>query len=168
MALFKRMSRLYLCLLRRKICGSVRAGIEIAQNAAPDLKRLHLELGGKAPVIVYDDCNFEKSVQGVAEANLYNAGQDCAAGTRVLVQEGIAKEFTAALAKKVAEYKFGKPEDDENFYGSLNSQNQLDRVQGFIDRLPAHAEILTGGNSHRLNGGYYFEPTLVAGLKQND
>ena len=121
-----------------------------------------------APVIVYDDCDFEKTVQGVAEANLYNAGQDCAAGTRVIVQEGIAKEFTAALAKKVAEFKFGAPENDDHFYGALNSQNQLDRVQGFIDRLPSHAEILTGGKAQRLNGGYYFEPTLIAGLKQDD
>ena len=150
------------------ITGSVRAGMEIAASAAPDLKRVHLELGGKAPVIVYDDCDFEKTVQGVAEANLYNAGQDCAAGTRVIVQEGIAKEFTAALAKKVAEFKFGAPENDDHFYGALNSQNQLDRVQGFIDRLPSHAEILTGGKAQRLNGGYYFEPTLIAGLKQDD
>ncbi|MCX6417529.1 MAG: aldehyde dehydrogenase family protein [Actinobacteria bacterium] len=150
------------------ITGSVRAGMEIAASAAPDLKRVHLELGGKAPVIVYDDCDFEKTVQGVAEANLYNAGQDCAAGTRVIVQEGIAKEFTAALAKKVAEFKFGAPENADHFYGALNSQNQLDRVQGFIDRLPSHAEILTGGKAQRLNGGYYFEPTLVAGLKQDD
>jgi betaine-aldehyde dehydrogenase len=150
------------------ITGSVRAGMEIAASAAPDLKRVHLELGGKAPVIVYDDCDFDKTVQGVAEANLYNAGQDCAAGTRVIVQESIAKEFTAALAKKVAEFKFGAPENDDHFYGALNSQNQLDRVQGFIDRLPSHAEILTGGKAQRLNGGYYFEPTLIAGLKQDD
>jgi betaine-aldehyde dehydrogenase len=84
------------------------------------------------------------------------------------VQEGIAKEFTAALAKKVSEVKFGASDNDDHFYGALNSQNQLDRVQGFIDRLPSHAEILTGGKAQRLNGGYYFEPTLVAGLKQND
>jgi betaine-aldehyde dehydrogenase len=150
------------------ITGSVRAGMEIAANSAPDLKRIHLELGGKAPVVVYDDCDFDKTVQGVAEANLYNAGQDCAAGTRVLVQESIAKEFTEALAKKVAEFKFGSPENDDHFYGALNSQNQLDRVQGFIDRLPAHAEILTGGKAHRTNGGYFFEPTLITGLKQDD
>lgn len=150
------------------ITGSVRAGMEIAANAAPDLKRVHLELGGKAPVIVYDDCDFEKTVQGVAEANLYNAGQDCAAGTRVIVQESIAKEFTAALAKKVAEFKFGAPENDDHFYGALNSQVHLDKVQGFIERLPSHAEILTGGHAVRTNGGYFFEPTLVAGLKQDD
>ena len=150
------------------ITGSVRAGMEIAANSAPDLKRIHLELGGKAPVIVYDDCDFEATVQGVAEANLYNAGQDCAAGTRVIVQEGIAKEFTEALAKKVAEFKFGSPENDDHFYGAINSAAQLARVEGFIERLPAHAEILTGGKSHRTNGGYFFEPTLVAGLKQDD
>lgn len=150
------------------ITGSVRAGMEIAANAAPDLKRIHLELGGKAPVIVYDDCDFEKTVQGVAEANLYNAGQDCAAGTRVIVQESIAKEFTEALVKKVSEFKFGAPDNDDHFYGSLNSAAQMSRVEGFIERLPSHAEIRTGGKSQRLNGGYFFEPTVVTGLKQDD
>lgn len=150
------------------ITGSVRAGMEIAASAAPDLKRIHLELGGKAPVIVYDDCDFEKTVQGVAEANLYNAGQDCAAGTRVIVQEGIAKEFTDALVKKVSEFKFGAPDNDDHFYGSLNSAAQMGRVEGFIERLPSHAEIRTGGKSQRLDGGYFFEPTVVTGLKQDD
>lgn len=150
------------------ITGSVRAGMEIAASAAPDLKRIHLELGGKAPVIVYDDCDFEKTVQGVAEANLYNAGQDCAAGTRVIVQEGIAKEFTEALVKKVSEFKFGAPDNDDHFYGSLNSAAQMGRVEGFIERLPSHAEIRTGGKSQRIDGGYFFEPTVVTGLKQDD
>ncbi|CAB4337041.1 MAG: aldehyde dehydrogenase family protein [Actinobacteria bacterium] len=150
------------------ITGSVRAGMEIAANSAPDLKRIHLELGGKAPVLVFEDCDFDRTVQGVAEANLYNAGQDCAAGTRVIVQESIAKEFIAALAAKVSEFKFGAPENDDNFYGSINSAAQLARVEGFLERLPSHAEILTGGKSHRLNGGYYFEPTLINGLKQDD
>jgi betaine-aldehyde dehydrogenase len=150
------------------ITGSVRAGMEIAASAAPDLKRVHLELGGKAPVIVYDDCDFEKTVQGVAEANLYNAGQDCAAGTRVIVQESIAKEFTEALVKKVSEFKFGAPENDDHFYGAINSAAQLGRVEGFIERLPSHAEVRTGGKAQRLNGGYFFEPTVVTGLKQDD
>jgi len=86
----------------------------------------------------------------------------------VLVQESIAKEFIAALAKRVAQFKFGAPEDDNNYYGSINSAAQLARVQGFIDRLPSNAEVLTGGKASRLNGGYYFEPTLIAGLKQDD
>jgi betaine-aldehyde dehydrogenase len=150
------------------ITGSVRAGMEIAANAAPDLKRVHLELGGKAPVIVFADCDFDRTVEEVATAGVMNAGQDCAAGCRVIVEESIAKEFTAALAKRVSEFKFGVPEDDGNYYGALNSINQLDRVQGFIDRLPSHAEILTGGKASRLNGGYYFEPTLIGGLKQDD
>lgn len=150
------------------ITGSVRAGMEIAANAAPDLKRVHLELGGKAPVIVFADCDFDRTVDEVATANVMNAGQDCAAGCRVLVEESIAAEFTAALAKRISQFNFGAPEDDKNYYGSLNSQAQLDRVQGFMDRLPSHAQILTGGKASRLNGGYYFEPTLVAGLKQDD
>ncbi len=150
------------------ITGSVRAGMEIAANAAPDLKRIHLELGGKAPVLVFADCDFDRTVEEVATAGVMNAGQDCAAGCRVIVEESIAKEFTAALAKRVGQFKFGAPEDDNNYYGAINSQAQLDRVQGFIDRLPSHAEVLTGGNASRLNGGYYFEPTLIAGLKQND
>jgi betaine-aldehyde dehydrogenase len=150
------------------ITGSVRAGMEIAANAAPDLKRVHLELGGKAPVVVFADCDFDRTVEEVATAGVMNAGQDCAAGCRVIVEESIAKEFTAALAKRVGQFKFGAPEDDNNYYGSINSAAQLERVQGFIDRLPAHAQILTGGKASRLNGGYYFEPTLVAGLKQYD
>ncbi len=150
------------------ITGSVRAGMEIAANAAPDLKRVHLELGGKAPVLVFEDCDFDRTVEEVATAGVMNAGQDCAAGCRVLVQESIAKEFIAALAKRVAQFKFGAPDDDNNYYGSINSAAQLARVQGFIDRLPSNAEVLTGGKASRLNGGYYFEPTLIAGLKQDD
>jgi betaine-aldehyde dehydrogenase len=150
------------------ITGSVRAGMEIMSNSAPDLKRVHLELGGKAPVIVFPDCDFEATVEGVATAGVLNAGQDCAAGCRVLVHESIAEEFTAALAKRVAQFKFGAPEDDNSFYGSINSLAQLERVQGFIDRLPSHAQVLAGGHAQRINGGYFFEPTLIGGLKQDD
>ena len=150
------------------ITGSVRAGMEIAANSAPDLKRIHLELGGKAPVVVFADCDFDRTVEEVATAGVMNAGQDCAAGCRVIVEESIADRFIPALAKRVSEFKFGSPENDDHYYGAINSQAQLDRVQGFIDRLPSHAEVLTGGKASRQNGGYFFEPTLVAGLKQND
>jgi betaine-aldehyde dehydrogenase len=149
------------------ITGSVRAGIQVAGSAAKDVKRVHLELGGKAPVVVFDDADIASAVEGISVAGYFNAGQDCTAATRVLVHENIHDEFVAALAKAAAETKTGLPDDEDVLYGPLNNANQLAQVTGFIDRLPAHAKVEAGG--HRVGDrGYFYAPTVVSGLKQDD
>jgi betaine-aldehyde dehydrogenase len=149
------------------ITGSVRAGMQVAESAAKDVKRVHLELGGKAPVVVFADTDIAKAVEDIAVAGYFNAGQDCTAATRVLVQEGIHDEFVAALAKAAADTKTGAADDEDVLYGPLNNANQLAQVTGFIDRLPAHAKVESGG--HRVGEvGYFYAPTVVSGLKQDD
>jgi betaine-aldehyde dehydrogenase len=150
------------------ITGSVRAGMEVAKAASRDLKRVHLELGGKAPVIVFDDADIESAVEGIATAGFFNAGQDCTAATRVLVQEGIHDDFVAALAAYARDNaKTGAPSDDGILFGPVNNANQLAQVEGFIDRLPGNAVIELGG--HRQGTvGYFHEATIVSGLLQTD
>nr|WP_202450416.1 gamma-aminobutyraldehyde dehydrogenase [Streptomyces sp. SID4917] len=149
------------------ITGSVRAGMQVAESAAKDVKRVHLELGGKAPVVVFEDVDIAKSVEDIAVAGYFNAGQDCTAATRVLVHESIHDEFVAALAKAAAETKTGAADDEDVLYGPLNNANQLKQVSGFIERLPAHAKVQAGG--HQVGDkGYFYAPTVVSGLKQDD
>lgn len=149
------------------ITGSTRAGMEVAAAAAPDLKRVHLELGGKAPVIVFDDVDIADAAAKIAGAGFFNAGQDCTAATRVLVHERIAADFTAALAQAAKDTRVGAPSDPEAFFGPVNNVNQLERVTGFLDRTPAHAQVVAGGNRVG-DRGFFFEPTVVAGLRQRD
>ncbi|MFC5181129.1 gamma-aminobutyraldehyde dehydrogenase [Actinomadura harenae] len=150
------------------ITGSVRAGMEVARAAADDLKRVHLELGGKAPVIVFDDADIESAAQGIAGAGFFNAGQDCTAATRVLVAERLADDFTAALAEAARGTTVGPPNPGADFdFGPVNSLAQLDRVQGFIDRTPDHARLEAGGERVG-DRGYFFSPTVVSGLRQDD
>lgn len=149
------------------ITGSVRAGIEVAGSAAKDVKRVHLELGGKAPVVVFEDTDIAKAVEEISVAGYFNAGQDCTAATRVIVHESIHDDFVTALAKAAADTKTGQPDDEDVLYGPLNNANQLAQVAGFIDRLPAHAKVQAGG--HRVGEkGYFYAPTVVSGLKQDD
>jgi betaine-aldehyde dehydrogenase len=149
------------------ITGSVRAGIEVAVAAAKDLKRAHLELGGKAPVVVFDDADIEAAAEGIATAGYFNAGQDCTAATRVLAAPGIHDEFVAALAEQARSTRTGPPSDEDVLYGPLNNANQLERVSGFVDRLPDHATLSAGG--HRVgSAGYFYEPTVLSGLQQDD
>jgi betaine-aldehyde dehydrogenase len=149
------------------ITGSVRAGIEVAQAAAADLKRVHLELGGKAPVIVFDDADPAKAAEAIAIAGYFNAGQDCTAATRVLVGAGIHDEFAAALTEQAAAQVTAGPDNADADFGPLNNANQLDRVSGFISRLPDHARILAGGKRVG-ERGYFFEASVVDGLEQTD
>ena len=149
------------------ITGSVRAGIAVAKAAADDVKRVHLELGGKAPVIVFDDADLELAAENIAIAGYFNAGQDCTAATRVLAGPGIHDEFVAALAEQAKNTETGPPSNGEVLYGPLNNANQLAQVSGFIDGTPDHATVVAGG--HRQGDkGYFFEPTVVDGLKQDD
>jgi betaine-aldehyde dehydrogenase len=150
------------------ITGSVEAGKAVARAAADDLKKVHLELGGKAPVIVFDDADLEAAAEGIAVAGYFNAGQDCTAATRVLAGPGIHDDFVAALAEQARTTRTGAPDDEDVLYGPLNNANQLDRVSGFLDRAPGHAEIVAGGKRHGNGGGFFWEPTVVAGLRQDD
>ncbi|UQU62360.1 aminobutyraldehyde dehydrogenase [Couchioplanes caeruleus] len=149
------------------ITGSTRAGTEVAASAAADLKKVHLELGGKAPVVVFDDVDVEATARAIAAAGYFNAGQDCTAATRVLVHGRIAADFTAALAVAAKDTTVGAPGEVDADFGPLNNETQLRRVRGFLDRAPGHAEIVTGGR--RIGErGYFVEPTVVAGLRQHD
>ncbi len=153
------------------ITGSVRAGMEVAGSAAHDLKRVHLELGGKAPVILFDDADIAKAAEAIAVAGYFNAGQDCTAATRVLAGPGIHDEFVAALTEQAAGTRTGMPDDEDVLYGALNNADQLARVAGMVDRLPDHASVATGGAKAAVaggEGGYFYEPTVLSGLRQDD
>jgi betaine-aldehyde dehydrogenase len=149
------------------ITGSVRAGMEVAASAATDLKKVHLELGGKAPVIVFDDADIEKAAAGIAQAGYFNAGQDCTAATRVLAGPGVHDDFVAALTQVAKATRTGMPDDEDVLYGPLNSSSQLARVSGMVDRLPDHAHLETGGTQQG-DKGYFYEPTVLSGLRQDD
>jgi len=150
------------------ITGSVGAGMSVARSAADDLKRVHLELGGKAPVVVFEDVkDLKKAAGDIATAGLYNAGQDCTAACRVLVHESVHEEFVAALAEAAAGTVTGGLDNADALYGPLNNSDQLAKVEGFLERVPAHATVVTGG--HRIGDkGYFFAPTIVDGLRQDD
>jgi betaine-aldehyde dehydrogenase len=149
------------------VTGSVRAGKEVAATASGDLKKVHLELGGKAPVIVFDDADVEKTAEGIAVGGFFNAGQDCTAATRVLAGPRIHDDIVASLADQAKNQTVGGPDIDGADFGPLNNANQLARVSGFVNQLPDHAKVLTGG--HRIGErGYFYEPTVVADLQQTD
>ena len=149
------------------ITGSVRAGMEVAGSAAADLKRVHLELGGKAPVVVFDDADLEKAAEGIAIAGYFNAGQDCTAATRVLAGPGIHDDFVAALTEQARNTVVGPPSNTDALFGPVNNANQLARVSGMVDRLPEHANLAIGGRRVG-EAGYFYQPTVVAGLRQDD
>ncbi|CUR61162.1 Gamma-aminobutyraldehyde dehydrogenase [metagenome] len=152
------------------ITGSVRAGAEVAASAAPHLKRVHLELGGKAPVVVFDDADIEAAVEGIAIAGYFNAGQDCTAATRVLAAPGIHDDFVAALSDYArSSAPVGLPDDEDALFGPVNNAHQLTRVSGFIENLPSHATVSAGGNRRTdLGDGFFLEPTVLSGLLQDD
>ena len=152
------------------ITGSVRAGMQVAQAASADLKRVHLELGGKAPVVVFDDADIQAAAEWIAIAGYFNAGQDCTAATRVIAHQKVYADFVAALAEqaKKTQTSFGKgPEHPDSFVPPVNNANQLDRVTGFLSRTPSHAKVMAGGNRQG-DKGYFVEPTVVSDLKQDD
>ena len=150
------------------ITGSVRAGMEVAKSASSDLKRVHLELGGKAPVIVFADADLDRAAATIVAAGFFNAGQDCTAATRLLVHRDVHDEFVAKLVDEVkANAKTGTPDRDDILFGPVNNANQLERVKGFIERLPDHASIAVGGNVIE-SSGYFHEATVLTGLKQKD
>ena len=150
------------------ITGSTRAGIAVATAAAADLKRAHLELGGKAPVVVFDDADIEQAVEGISVAGLFNAGQDCTAATRVLAQQGLYDEFVSELTEAAKNTKTGYDADDEDIlYGPVNNATQLGHVSGLVERAPDHARVTTGGHK-KDDAGFFYEPTIIADLQQDD
>ena len=149
------------------ITGSVRAGMEVAGAAAKSLKRVHLELGGKAPVVVFNDADLAAAAEGIAIAGFFNSGQDCTAATRVLVQEGVYDEMVKLLADQASnQIAMGMPHEDV-LVGPVNNASQFERVTGFISRVPSHARIVAGGAPTN-RPGYFIAPTVIADLKQDD
>jgi betaine-aldehyde dehydrogenase len=149
------------------LTGSVDTGKHIARVAADSLKRVHLELGGKAPVIVFDDVGMDAALQTIAGTAYYNAGQDCTAATRVLAAEGVYDEVVSGLAGQAQGLVIGDTLAPDTTLGPVNSQRQRERVEGFLERRPAHAVLVTGGREPD-RPGFYLEPTVVAGLEQED
>jgi len=149
------------------ITGSVRAGMEVAASAAKDVKRVHLELGGNAPVIIYEDADLEAAAAAIAVAGYFNAGQDCTASTRVLVQASVYDKFVALLAEQAKSVALTGAPDEDVLFGPLNNANQLARITGLLERIPSHASVVAGG-SRVDRPGYFHEATVVADLLQND
>jgi betaine-aldehyde dehydrogenase len=152
------------------ITGSVRAGMQVAEEASKMVKRVHLELGGKAPVVVFDDADPAKAAEWLAVAGYFNAGQDCTAATRVLVQDGVHDDFVAALAEQAtstATTFANGPEDEDALVPPLNNLAQYEKVLGFLERKPSHANVAAGG-SRQGDRGYFLEPTVVVDLQQDD
>jgi betaine-aldehyde dehydrogenase len=149
------------------LTGSVAAGVDVAQVAAADLKRTHLELGGKTPVIVCPDADLAATATAIVNAGFGNAGQDCTAAARVLAADEIYNELVTLLVTEAEARRPGPPSDPTAAYGPLNNARQLERVSGFVRRLPAHAHVLSGGR--RMGDvGFFFVPTVVADVRQDD
>ena len=152
------------------ITGSTRAGMQIAESASKDLKRLHLELGGKAPVIIFDDADIAAAAEAIAIAGYFNAGQDCTAATRVIAGPGVYDDFVAALTEQAlgvtTTYDNG-PSDEDALVPPVNNVNQYERVLGFFDRLPDHARVTAGGEKIG-DHGFYVRPSVIADVKQDD
>jgi betaine-aldehyde dehydrogenase len=149
------------------ITGSVRAGMEVASSASKSLKRVHLELGGKAPVIIFDDADIASAAETIAIAGFFNAGQDCTAATRVMVASHAYGDFVDALAEQAKNTVVGAPDNDDALFGPVNNINQFDRVTGFIDRKPSHAKTVAGG-ARVGDQGYFIAPTVIADFHQDD
>jgi betaine-aldehyde dehydrogenase len=149
------------------LTGSPDTGKWIAQAAAQTVKRVHLELGGKAPVIVFDDVDMETAMETIAGTGYYNAGQDCTAATRVLASAKVYDDVVAALADQAKGLVMGDTMSADTTLGPVNSSRQRERVEGFLERRPSHAELITGGSEPDLPG-FFLEPAVVANLQQDD
>jgi betaine-aldehyde dehydrogenase len=152
------------------ITGSTRAGKSVARAAAENVKRTHLELGGNAPVVVFADADPAAAAEGISIAGYFNAGQDCTAATRVLVEQSAHSDFVAALAEQAAAVRLSRderPDDDSLFIPPVNNKNQLAHVSGLVDRVPAHATVVTGGEAIG-PAGYFYAPTVIDNLQQSD
>lgn len=150
------------------ITGSVRAGRAVALAAAQNLTRGHLELGGKAPAVVFADADLPAAAKALVEFGTFNAGQDCTAVTRILVQDSAHDEFVRLLAAAARGIVTGDPDESKNFYGPLNNARHFEDVCRKLAELPEHASVVTGGKPVPGSPGYFFEPTVVSGVRQDD
>jgi len=151
------------------VTGSVATGMKVIEAAMASIKRTHLELGGKAPVIVFDDADLDAVVAGLKTAGFYNAGQDCTAACRVYASAKIYDKLVADLGGAVASIKYGAPEQEDSEIGPLITAKHRERVGGFVERAVAakHMEVVTGG-AVASGAGFYYQPTLIAGALQSD
>ena len=151
------------------ITGSVKAGMQVAESAARDLKRVHLELGGKAPIVIFDDADVAAAAEWLAVAGYFNAGQDCTAATRMLVAPKVYDEFVNAIAEqaKATQTTFADGPGGDALVPPVNNEGQMQRVLGFLERAPKHAQIVAGG-ARQGDRGFFVEPTVVADLRQDD
>jgi betaine-aldehyde dehydrogenase len=149
------------------LTGSPDTGKWIAKAASDTLKRVHLELGGKAPVVVFDDVDMATALETIAGTGYYNAGQDCTAATRVLASKAVYDDVVSGLAQEATGYVMGDTSSEDTTLGPLNSQRQRERVEGFLERKPDRAEVVTGGKEPDLPG-FFLQPTVVANLEQDD
>jgi acyl-CoA reductase-like NAD-dependent aldehyde dehydrogenase len=148
------------------VTGDTATGKRIARNAAENVKRLHLELGGKAPVLVFDDADIALAAETVRSAGYWNAGQDCTAACRVIAGPAVYDRFVAALADEVRAIRWGDPATEDDLeVGSLIGAGQVDKVAGMVERIDGEAEVVVGGIRPDRPGAYY-EPTLIAGPAQ--
>lgn len=150
------------------LTGSVRAGRQVAATAARGLKQSHLELGGKAPAVVFADADLEATAKALVEFGTFNAGQDCTAVTRVLVEHSVRDEFVEMLARAAAELTTGEADESKNDYGPLNNSRHFQTVREKLSRVPAHATVVTGGVPEAGGAGYFVPPTVISGLRQDD
>lgn len=151
------------------LTGSVATGARIIASTASSVKRTHMELGGKAPVLIFDDADIDAAVEGIRAFAFYNAGQDCTAACRLYVQRGVYERFVSQLGDAVASLRMGLQDDPETELGPLITRDHLERVEGFVNRAKAqpHIRVITGGN--RVDGpGFFFEPTVLADARQDD
>ena len=149
------------------VTGSPLTGKRVAAVASEQLKRVHLELGGNAPVIVFDDADLDRTIEQIALNSFYNAGQDCTAATRVLVSPKVHDDLVNGLSDRARSLTMGDVFDDATNLGPVNSERHCNRIEGFFERLPAHAEIVVGGRRPALDGSW-FEATVVSNVGQDD
>ena len=151
------------------LTGSIPTGSAIISSTADTVKRMHMELGGKAPVIIFDDADIDAAVEGIRTFGFYNAGQDCTAACRIYAQKGIYEQFVAKLGAAVSSIKYGLQDDEGTELGPLITEQHRQKVVGMVDRAKAlpHISVITGGNA--VDGpGFFFEPTVLAGARQDD
>jgi aminobutyraldehyde dehydrogenase len=151
------------------LTGSIATGQKVLDAASKSIKRTHLELGGKAPVIVFDDADVDAVVEGLRAFSFYNAGQDCTAASRIYAAKGVYERLVADLSSAASSIRYAKPDDAENEIGPLISATHRERVSGYVERAAAkkHIEVVTGGRAAR-GKGFFYEPTVVAGAQQSD
>ncbi|MCY1293822.1 Gamma-aminobutyraldehyde dehydrogenase [compost metagenome] len=151
------------------LTGSVATGSRIISGTADTVKRMHMELGGKAPVIIFDDADIDAAVEGIRTFGFYNAGQDCTAACRIYAQKGIYAKFVQKLGEAVSSIRYGEQDDPETELGPVITEQHLERVIGFVERARQvpHIEVVTGGKRAD-RPGFFFEPTVLAGARQDD